>query len=267
MTQGYNPWQDLATAQVFEKGNYLKPGDYKVRIGLILTKNTERSGTGLIVEMTILESNNPSHQIGSKGTWFQGLKDKRPAMTAIKEFMMGVMGCPIEQQAAFDAQYAAQLPSLMLRAEHEHIFRDQTVQVKVHLIRTKERKAIFSVHTWSPFRPDASWQPQPTPAVPVAPQELNDGFVAPMGMPAAPMPYQNGGGYPAPVAPMAPPQVMQGYGAPMPAAAPPPGYGPPAGPPPGYPHQPAYGMPQGAPPGFAPPGQPPGPPMWKPPGT
>lgn len=98
-------FEGLNNAPTFERGQYMNPGIYDVRINRVLAKNTQSSGLATIVEMEIVNSTsrpqddpkglgrtwNPT-PVGVHGTWFQGMTNKNVALPAIKSFVYAVLG-------------------------------------------------------------------------------------------------------------------------------------------------------------------------------
>jgi hypothetical protein len=76
----------IKDAQISQGGVYLKPGVYKARIEQCLSKNTRANVGCFIVELDILESNNPELPPGTRCSWVVTL-DKEPALGNIKHFV------------------------------------------------------------------------------------------------------------------------------------------------------------------------------------
>jgi len=214
MTQPYNPWSGLASAPVFERGAYAKPGNYKVKIERILTKQTQKSGLGFIVEMVILESDNPHHQIGSKVTWFQKMQNQSIAFSSIKAFIAAIFGFDLNNaahKAQFDTDVSPRIEGLMLAAEQDaSIIGGRTVRLEVRQTKT-QRGMDFSQHVFSPWTAEPGWTATPTPATPAVPQGQAypvQGYPPPGAYPAPAQGYPPPGAYPAPA--QAPAQAPAG---------------------------------------------------------
>lgn len=228
-------WSQIGTAPIFERGNYFNPGRYKLRLLRCLSKQTQKSGIAFIAEFEVLESDNPAHPIGSKGTYFVKMAQQQQAFSNILEMMAAVLGFDItnkEHVTQIDQQLRPQLAGLMTALETQGtavLGGRETTSVECR-IKLTQRNTEFTLHTWSPWAPAPGWQPVPTPAVAQMPQRT------------AAQPAAAPQGYPAAYAPpaFAPPALPQ---------AAPPAYAPPQAPP-GY-------VPPQAPPGYAPQGAPP----------
>jgi hypothetical protein len=150
-------WDGLKSAQVFEKGAYLGPGTYDAEIVRILTKQTQKSGLGFIVELKVINSNNPEHKPGSKASWFQSMKSPPQAFAAIKEFVAAVLGIPAKEKDRLAAEIDPIIEKLMDRLTGaENAFGPQgddpgrMVHVETFMKKT-QRGGDFTVHAWSPY--------------------------------------------------------------------------------------------------------------------
>jgi len=246
-------WANIATAEVFERGSYFQPGAYDVRVVRCLLKDTRKSGLGFIVELEILNSNNPSHQIGSKATFFQGMKNQMTAMSSVKEFMIALWGLD-PRDPRVKTELEPVLAQIMDQATGpENVLQGRCLHLDTHMIKTKERQMDFTVHKWAPYTgptpaamtaammaepvqqqahaPQAP-MPQMPPRMPgFAPGQPTSGFV--------PQPPGTPPGF-------APNQFMPAQQAYVPPQAPQPQYAPPPQAPPPFMPQPAYGTPQAA---------------------
>jgi hypothetical protein len=243
-------WSQVGNAPIFEKGNFFNPGRYKLQLLKVISKQTQRSGLAFIAELEVLESDNPAHQIGSKGTYFVKMANQQQAFSNVLELMAALLGLDISNPAhvqQIDQQLRPQLAGLMTALETQGVgvlSGNVFVSVECRKQRT-QRGNEFTRHAWAPWRPVQGWVPQATPAVAAMPQHCEGGPTyppagAPAGYPGAP-PYAAPGGYPPP-----------GYGAPPPAVQ---GWAPPAQavPPP---QAPAWAPPGAPAPAAAPPGIP-----------
>jgi hypothetical protein len=232
-------WSQIAQAPIFERGNYFSPGRYKLHLLRCLSKQTQKSGVAFITEFEVLESDNPAHPIGSKGTYFVKMVQQQQAFSNIKEMVAAVLGFDIsnpEHMQQIEQQLNPQLPALMTALEVQGVAvlgGRETVSVECRVIMTKMNKE-FTLHVWSPWTPAPGWQPTPTPAVA---QALQRSAAQPA---AAPLGYPSAHGGTPPV--YAPPAYAPPALAPQ---APPPAYASaPQAPPPAYaPAQAPYGQP------------------------
>lgn len=171
-------WSQIGTAPIFERGNYFNPGRYKLRLLRCLSKETQKSGTAFIAEFEVLESDNPAHPIGSKGTYFVKMgsqQDKQIGFSNILEMMAAILGFDItnrEHVTQIDQQLRPQLAGLMTALETQGtavLSGRETVSVECRIKLTK-RNTEFTLHTWVPWTPPPGWQPAPTPATAAMPQ-------------------------------------------------------------------------------------------------
>lgn len=63
-----NRWEGLSEAKGFKTGNYMKPGKYRVKINAVKWVRGQLK-EWFVVEMTILQSNNPEIPIHSERSW------------------------------------------------------------------------------------------------------------------------------------------------------------------------------------------------------
>lgn len=239
-------WSLIGAAPIFERGSYFNNGHYKLKLLRGLSKETQKSGIAFITEFEVMESDNPAHPIGSKGTWFVkmgSLQDKQIGSSNILEMMAALLGFDIKNRdhlAQIDQQLRPQLAGLMTALETQGtavLGGRETVSVECRTTLTK-RNTEFTLHVWAPWTPPPGWQPAPTPATAAMPQRAAaQPAAAPQGYPQAyappayaqpALPQQPA--YAPPVAPAYPPQPQQ---APAPYQAPQPAYGQPAMPPAG----------------------------------
>jgi len=212
-------WSQIGQAPIFERGNYFNPGRYKLRLLRCLSKQTQKSGVAFIAEFEVLESDNPAHPIGSKGTFFVKMIQQQQAFSNILEMVAAVLGFDItnpQHIAQIDQGLRPQLPGLMTALETQGtsvLQGHETVSVECRIIMTKANKE-FTLHVWSPWTPAPGWTPAATPAVAQTPQRTAaQPAAAPQGYPSA-----YGGAPPAYAPPaFAPPGLAP---APAPALAP-----------------------------------------------
>jgi hypothetical protein len=228
-------WSQIGQAPIFERGNYFKPGKYKLRLLRCLTKQTQQSGEAFITEFEVLESNNPEHQIGSKGTWFIKMASQQQQLMGfsnILEMVAALLGYDIankDHKDQIDQNLRPQLAGLVVALQEKGtvvLQGHETVAVECRIGPTK-RGTDFTFHTWSPWSPAPGWQPAATPVVAQVPQRTAaQPAAAPQGYPSAssgtPPVYAPPAFAPAALAPApayAPPAAPQ---APAAAGAPPP---------------------------------------------
>ena len=140
----------LRDAKTYEQGSYLSEGRYTLKICKSLVKDTRKSGSAFIVEAEILASTNPACPVGSKGTWFQGLKDKDVAFGAIKQFLYAVVGLDPSNDAdkkTIKDEIDPNIEDLMDEAVTTNSLAGETVNVEVKNKLTKAGKN-FSQHNW-----------------------------------------------------------------------------------------------------------------------
>lgn len=76
----------IKNAKYSDGGVYILPGVFRLEIQSVIYKKTRKGQDAFIVEVKVLESNNPERMPGSLCTWMVTL-DKEPAMGNIKQFV------------------------------------------------------------------------------------------------------------------------------------------------------------------------------------
>jgi hypothetical protein len=147
-------WAGLKDAQTFDRGTFLKPGSYTLKITNCLTKNTVKSGEAFIVEFEVLETTDPvNHAVGTKASWFQKLANVPVAFGAIKEFLAAVYGYDLRtMKARFEAEMGPQIEAYAAAASDGRNFLAGQI-VKVQTEQTKTQKQVdFTRHNWTPYQ-------------------------------------------------------------------------------------------------------------------
>ncbi len=228
-------WNQIGSAPIFERGNYFNAGRYKLHLIRCLSKETNKSGTAFIAEFEVMESDNPAHQIGSKGTFFVKMasqQDRQIGFSNILEMMAALLGFDIKNAAhvsQIDQQVKPQLPAMMYALETQGtgvLQGREYVSVECRVTLTRNQRE-FTLHSWSPWMPTQGWQPVPTPTVAAMPQRS----AQPTAAPPQTQGYPSAHGGPPQFAPPGLPQ-QQAY---PPAQAPQPQYAPPPAQPPQFP--------------------------------
>lgn len=150
-TKAQSAFAGLQSAQVFEKGVFLETGVYSLQIDKVILKDTRKSGSALIAEAIILESNNPKYPVGSKASWFQSLRDKDVAFGAIKQFIYSVLGKELPRdKEEITTKIDPNIEALIVRAVEENCLRGAKVRVQV--TNKKTQKGLdFSAHLFYPW--------------------------------------------------------------------------------------------------------------------
>jgi len=85
---------------------FLPPGNYVCQIDT--TRVSDRKGS-YVVELVVMQSDNPNVHPGSKHSWIQGCSDLDIALPSIKRFIIAAVGCNTEEEAAAKGHDLAQL--------------------------------------------------------------------------------------------------------------------------------------------------------------
>lgn len=147
-------WKRIKDAQVFGRGQYLKPGKYKLRLLKMFTIRTRKKGAALIVDFEVLESDNSEIKEGSTRNWYQGLADEDIAFPSIKEFMLRLFGYEDGDDEVED--FEEKLDELMdvcgddhwkNEEDEDHPLHGKTIAVECYMKQTNKGND-FTVHNW-----------------------------------------------------------------------------------------------------------------------
>ena len=156
----------LKDAKTFERGTYLKAGQYEVRVKRALFKKTRANGDAFILEVTVeksgyedakkkaiaafgtqsfdmaaLEKTLPN-QPGSTATWYQSLKDIDIGFGALKAFAASILG-----QKPEDPEFIEAVEGFMNAVVNENAINGMLLPVEVITVKTK-KDTDFSLHKW-----------------------------------------------------------------------------------------------------------------------
>lgn len=135
-------------ATEFESGSYFPWANskYKCEISRVLVKPARKGFNVFIVEMNVLESNNPEVTPGTSRSWLQKLNIDG-ADSSLKAFAYAALGIDKDDKEAKAKADAAQA---LEAACDKGAFNGITVYVETHAVITRERKTQFTRHTFSP---------------------------------------------------------------------------------------------------------------------
>lgn len=158
-------FKGLRNAAVFERGVYLSPGQYELQIDKCLIKDTRKSGIGFIVEATVTKtSDEKNHPVGSKCTWFQGMRDKDVAFGSLKLFLYAALGLVYGRDKEKIAEKVdPNIESILYKAceksdlvpEGENALKGTKVAVRTYMKKTVAKGLDFTNHEWSPIAAEA----------------------------------------------------------------------------------------------------------------
>jgi hypothetical protein len=149
-------WKKLKNAEVFGRGIYLLPGNYKLRLLKMFTIETRDKGAALIVDFEVVESDNDRIPVGATKNWYQGLQDKDIAFPAVKDFLLALFGIDMSDDEAVE-EFEEGLEDLMEESSddawknkeaEDHPLHGKTIAVECFNKKTKKSGADFTVHNW-----------------------------------------------------------------------------------------------------------------------
>jgi hypothetical protein len=161
-----NLFAGLRDAKTFERGTFLKPGQYDVRVKRAIFKKTRAKGDAFILEFVIERSNYEEakkkaiaafgatpfsmqdlektlpNQTGSTASWFQSLQDIDIGFGALKSFAASILG-----QRPEDPEFIEAVEGFMNSVVNEGVINGVLIPVEALAIKTKENKD-FTLHKW-----------------------------------------------------------------------------------------------------------------------
>ena len=161
-----NLFSGLRDAKTFDRGTFLKAGQYEVRVKRAIFKKTRTKGDAFILEFVVEKSeyenekrkaiaafgSNPfslaelektlPNQMGSTASWYQSLQDLDIGMGALKSFAASILG-----QKADDPEFVDAVEGFMNSVVNEGAINGMLIPVEVVTIKTK-KDTDFSLHKW-----------------------------------------------------------------------------------------------------------------------
>lgn len=142
-------FDNLREAKTYEDGEKGPEGDHVIRIKRCLEKMSGQMGCPLfIVEYEIVESK--TAPVGKQYGWPQNFKDFNVGKSALKQFVLAVLGADKDRDAAHYVQCEAQCEAAGQASVSQGLFNDRLVRVNIREIKTKAGHP-FKKHTFSPY--------------------------------------------------------------------------------------------------------------------
>jgi len=148
-------WDGIENAEIFERGNYIKPGfNGVVEIMRTIGKETRASGLAFIVELKIVQTNMPDdHPVGQKGTWFQKMTDRAVAFPAVAAWAAACAGYEPHEKERIKQDVMPHLRETMKHATDNPGDND-FIGAKLRLVTvgiTTKKDADFTRYDFAPF--------------------------------------------------------------------------------------------------------------------
>lgn len=166
MSNASNLFAGLKQAKTFERGTFLKPGTYMVRVGRAIFKKTRAKGDAFILEFKIEQSNYDDakkraiaalgaapvnqqelektlpNQPGTTASWYQSLQDQDIGFGALKSFAASILG-----QKPEDPEFIEAVEGFMNSVVNDGAINGMLLPVEVVQVKTK-KDTDFSLHRW-----------------------------------------------------------------------------------------------------------------------
>jgi hypothetical protein len=173
-----NLFAGLKSAKAFDRGTFLKPGQYEVRVKRAIFKKTRAKGDAFILEFVIERStyevdkkkaitalgSNPynlqdlektlPNPVGSTASWYQSLQDIDIGFGALKSFAANILG-----QKTEDPEFIEAVEGFMNSVVNEGVINGMLIPVEVVLVKTK-KDTDFSLHKWGQIVDESPVQAQ-----------------------------------------------------------------------------------------------------------
>lgn len=128
----------IQEAKFSEGGTYLLPGVYRIEVIACKHIKTRQGREAFVVELSILESNNPERPPGSTCSWMVML-DQEPALGNIKNFISAAYPCE-------DSQVSEQ--AVLLIVGEKNPLKGHRARASAVNIKTKNRGTDFTKVKW-----------------------------------------------------------------------------------------------------------------------
>lgn len=161
-----NLFAGLRDAKTFDRGTFLRAGQYVVKVKRAIYKKTRAKGDAFILEFSVEESNYESakhsavnalggtqysltdlektlpNPTGTSGSWYQSMQDMDIGFGALKSFAANILG-----QKPEDPEFIDAVEGFMNSVVNEGVINGMLIPVEVVMIKTK-KDTDFSLHKW-----------------------------------------------------------------------------------------------------------------------
>lgn len=136
-------FENIENASISEGGNYLNDGDYLLEVDKVISKKTRKGPHAYIVELKVLESNQPKNRPGSKASYVT-TNAQDMFLGNVKAFVAAVCDVDVSE---VDEEAAE------VTCNEKNPLKGKRVRDQVFTVKTKAGKD-FSKHKWSPATPE-----------------------------------------------------------------------------------------------------------------
>ena len=174
MSTTSNLFAGLRDAKTFERGMFLKAGNYEVRVTKGIYKKTRTKGDAFILEFKIEKSDYEAHkkkaieafgaapfsladlektlpnQAGTTASWYQSMQDMDIGFGALKAFCASILG-----QKPDNPEFIEGVENFMNAVVSDGAINGSLIPVEVVMIRTK-KDTDFSLHKWGQIIEEAA---------------------------------------------------------------------------------------------------------------
>lgn len=182
MSNTSNLFAGLKNAKTYDRGVWLKPGTYEIRVKRAIYKKTRTKGDAFILEFTVEKSSYETEKqkalaalagqsfslaeldkilpnaAGTSASWYQSLQDMDIGFGSLKGFAANILGEKPE-----DPEFIEAVEGFLNAVVNEGVINGCLVPVEVVMVKTKKGED-FSRHNWGKIIE----QPQSAAAAPAA---------------------------------------------------------------------------------------------------
>jgi hypothetical protein len=148
MTLGQSPAKTnlfawLRDAKVTERGTFLQPGRYTVKVKRALWKRTRKNYDAFILEFGIITSEVVgTNAVGSTASFFQNCSDPAVGFGSLKGFCAAITGSNAE-----DPKFVEEVEPFLTSVVQDNALEGWLLPLEVVVIKTKAG-GDFSLHKW-----------------------------------------------------------------------------------------------------------------------
>ncbi len=160
MTQTSDIFSKLAAANISERGNYIKPGTYDLKIKNVSIIRTRGKGDAFIVHFVVAQNyGSENHKVGEEVDWYRSLLDTDYAAPEMKAFFVAALGYDYKtQKKEVDEKISPQLQALAKNATEEGGLNGELIHCSAFETLAKALKpgqtelAKYTKLTWAPYK-------------------------------------------------------------------------------------------------------------------
>jgi hypothetical protein len=133
----------LKDAKTWDRGTFLKPGVYTLRVKKAIFKHTRKNIDAYILECKIESAKGPDASAqGTTASWFQSLGDPDIGYSSLKKFAADILGMDPK-----NPEFVEQVEGFLEATVNDGAINGMLLPCEVTIIKTK-KNTDFSLHAW-----------------------------------------------------------------------------------------------------------------------